>query len=149
MLWDDNPKARQVWFAGDAHRRGRWLPRAPAIGYTARLDNPDGGGARPSTSTPTHDVSIVESADGLMHDSQDGWWKKLYRDQVRFWPPGRTDKPVVHRSVVDRAMNQDNKHDPRYRPWILDLDYETENWVHYENQQWRWHPESPGEEGRP
>ncbi len=82
---------------------------------------------------PKHKVRIQENADGHMHNSRGTWLTKWYRRQRRFWPDGRDDKPVVHRSVLERSKNESNGDDPPYSPWILDHDYEVEEWVRYED----------------
>jgi uncharacterized protein (DUF2235 family) len=76
-----------------------------------------------------HEITIGGDANGHMHNSRnEGWWTKLYRKEVRSWDTERTDKPIVHRSVLERKHNQDNGKTPVYAPWILELDYEIEEY---------------------
>lgn len=72
-----------------------------------------------------HKVEINPDHFGMMHDSRKGV-KKIFRKQVRYWPEKRTDKPVVHPSVLERKENAGNKLDGSYNPWILNIDYEVE-----------------------
>ncbi|MEX0681712.1 MAG: DUF2235 domain-containing protein [Balneolales bacterium] len=82
---------------------------------------------------PGHQLTVREDADGHMHNSRGSWLTKWYRRQVRCWPDGREDKPVVHRSVLYRRLNTANREHPSYHPWILDQDHEVEEWVQYED----------------
>ena len=72
-------------------------------------------------------VSINENVNGHMHNSRGKGWTKLYRKKQRFWDTSRTDKPIVHESVLQRKNNISNKEEPPYKPWILGLEYEVEN----------------------
>lgn len=65
-------------------------------------------------------IALNPDSAGVMHDSRGGWWKKIYRKEVRSWPQKRSDIPVVHQSVLERAGKKD------YQPWILQNDYEVE-----------------------
>ena len=81
-------------------------------------------------------IDIDEDPDGFLHDSRGKGFRKLFRKQVRFWDPQRTDKPVVHASVLERK--KDKKNQPgAYAPWILDLDPDVEPWVPYSEQPWK------------
>lgn len=82
-----------------------------------------------------HKVLIKEAADGHMHDSREGV-ASIYRKKQRQWDSARLGKPVIHESVLQRKLNQDNKESPAYRPWILDLEYDIEPWVRHEQQPW-------------
>jgi len=66
-------------------------------------------------------ISLEADPGGVMHDSRGEWWKKIYRKKVRCWPQKRSDIPVVHESVLQRAESRD------YQPWILDEDYKVEH----------------------
>lgn len=65
-------------------------------------------------------INLEPDTAGVMHDSRDEWWKKIYRKEVRSWPQDRPDIPVVHESVLERAEEME------YQPWILNYDYEVE-----------------------
>ncbi len=81
---------------------------------------------------PDHKVKIAENADGKMHNSREGFIGRLYRRKIRYWPEDRTDRPVVHQSVLSRFGNMRNN----YTPWILKTDYDTETWIKFEDQKW-------------
>lgn len=67
-------------------------------------------------------IVITPKADGIMHDSMQGWWQSIiYKEKVRSWPISRKDKPIIHQTVIDRA---DKIKD--YKPWILGVDHEVE-----------------------
>lgn len=73
-----------------------------------------------------HLISIEGDVNGFMHNSRGGSWTRFYRKQQRFWDPERIDKPIVHKSVLQRSKNESNESGPAYKPWILELDYEVE-----------------------
>lgn len=75
----------------------------------------------------SNSVSINGVANGHMHNSRGEGWTKLYRKKQRFWDSSRTDKPIVHNSVLQRKKNVNNKEGPPYSPWILSLEYDIEN----------------------
>lgn len=76
---------------------------------------------------PSNSVSINGDVNGLMHNSRGEGWTKIYSKKQRFWDTIRTDKPVVHHSVLLRKKNVNNESEPAYKPWILDLEYDVEN----------------------
>ncbi|MFH2092480.1 MAG: DUF2235 domain-containing protein [Pseudomonadota bacterium] len=73
-----------------------------------------------------HSVSINGNVNGHMHNSRGKGWTKLYKRKPRAWDSSRTDKPVVHSSVLQRTKNVDNADAPPYAPWILAIDHEIE-----------------------
>jgi uncharacterized protein (DUF2235 family) len=73
-----------------------------------------------------HTVSIEGNINGFMHNSREGFFGKFYRQKNRFWDSKRTDKPVVHNSVLQRLKNVNNEGNPTYSPWILEAEYEVE-----------------------
>lgn len=75
---------------------------------------------------PSNSVSINGDANGHMHNSRGESWTKFYRKKQRFWDTSRTDKPVIHHSVLSRTKNVNNEDHPPYKPWILEHDYEVE-----------------------
>lgn len=70
--------------------------------------------------------SVHGNVNSYMHNSRGKSWTKLYRKKQRLWDSSRTDKPIVHKSVLQRNKNVSNNDDPPYKPWILELDYEVE-----------------------
>lgn len=76
---------------------------------------------------PTTSVAIEGEINGHMHNSRGKGWTKLFTKKQRFWDSNRTDKPIIHHSVLARNKNVSNKDQPSYKPWILDLEYEVEN----------------------
>lgn len=75
---------------------------------------------------PGNSVSIKGNVNGYMHNSRGKGWTKHYRQKKRFWDSRRTDRPVVHNSVLQRKKNVNNEDDPAYKPWILEIEYEVE-----------------------
>jgi uncharacterized protein (DUF2235 family) len=75
---------------------------------------------------PANSVSIHGDVNGYMHNSRGKGWTKLYPKKQRFWDSNRTDKPIVHKSVLLRNKSVNNKDDSPYKPWILELEYEVE-----------------------
>ena len=73
-----------------------------------------------------HGIKLNKNANGHMHNSRGSFLTGLYRKKQRFWPPGRTDKPIVHKSVLERTKGVNNEDEPPYAPWILKLDPEQE-----------------------
>jgi len=84
---------------------------------------------------PQHKIRLEENANGHMHNSRGSRVTRLYRKMSRTWDSARTDKPVIHQSVLERTHNQMNLDNPRYHPWIIDLDYEIEPWVRFDQFQ--------------
>jgi len=81
-----------------------------------------------------HNVLIQRNVNGKMHNSRESRLSKLYREEERHWNRQRTDKPIVHKTVLERSNNRDNKENPPYTPWILKLDYEVETDEDNENE---------------
>ena len=75
----------------------------------------------------SNSISINGNPNGYMHNSRGEGWTKLFRKKQRFWDSSRTDKPIIHNSVIQRKNNVNNKEESPYKPWILDLKYEIEN----------------------
>ena len=75
----------------------------------------------------SNSISINGDPNGYMHNSRGEGWTKLFRKKQRFWDSSRTDKPIIHNSVIQRKNNVNNKEESPYKPWILDLKYEIEN----------------------
>lgn len=129
---DPDQTIRQVWFCGMHTDVGGGYERQelsdiPLVWLTQQAVN------KGLLIYSRHKVPVMENADGHMHNSRGSRLTKLYRRETRFWPEGRTDKPVVHQSVLERKKNSDNGETPPYRPWILEHDYETEAWTRYED----------------
>jgi uncharacterized protein (DUF2235 family) len=139
VLWESEclayQKIQQVWFAGMHTDVGggyeeQTLSNIPLVWMIQKAIEL---GLR---IYPGHDVKINEDQDGFMHDSRRSLIGKLYRRKQRFWPESRTDKPVVHQSALERKKNQKNENNPKYAPWITQLEYDVEPWKHYKNQNW-------------
>ena len=91
---------------------------------------------------------IYEDAAGVMHDSRGKLTAKPYRKKARSWDAGRSDRPMVHRSVLDRhalelapiERKPDETVHEAYEPWILrDLtpdQYDVEPWKPADSQDW-------------
>jgi uncharacterized protein (DUF2235 family) len=129
LLWDAKTRAyqtmKQVWFAGMHTDVGGGYPR-PALSDIAldwMVKEAEQSGL---LIYPGHDVTTNPDPDGHMHDSRSGFPGFLFRRETRFWPDGRTDKPVVHASVLKRTRNRHNTEQPPYKPWLLDLDTDIE-----------------------
>lgn len=73
-----------------------------------------------------NNISINSDVNGHMHNSRGEGWTKIYRQKRRSWDSSRTDKPIVHSSVLQRTNNVNNNSNPPYKPWILELEYEVE-----------------------
>ncbi len=71
-------------------------------------------------------VPIHGDVNGHMHNSRGKSWTKLYCKKQRCWDTNRRDKPIVHKSVLQRKKNVSNSDNPPYKPWILGLEYEVE-----------------------
>lgn len=88
---------------------------------------------------PEHKVNINPDPNGFMHDSRKGFPNKLYAKKIRTWNTETHGKPVVHESVLLRKLSKQNTNSPPYHPWILDMEYEVEQWP--EDQRNSNHPE--------
>ena len=139
VLWDSKGKdyqsIRQVWFCG-MHSDVGGSYKESELSDIALVWMTEMAVAKGLWIYPDHKVEISENANGHMHDSRSGLTGKLYRRKIRYWPEGRSDKPVVHQSVLDRKKNINNEDAPPYHPWIFDLNHEVEPWKRYENQEW-------------
>jgi len=130
VLWEpeffSDRQARQVWFCG--------MHADVGGGYDEQelSDIPlawmrDKAVAHGLLIYPKHAVRVNGNVNGRMHNSRgQDWEKKLYRQQLRFWPNGRGDKPIIHHSVLNRIKNRDNTENPPYKPWILAWDHDVE-----------------------
>ena len=129
ILWDADvlpyQTIKQVWFCGMHTDVGGgydeqalsdipfvWMKNM-AVNHGLLIYSPDS-------------VSIHGDVNGHMHNSCGKGWTKLYSKKQRFWDSSRTDKPIVHNSVLQRNKNVSNKDNTPYKPWILELEYEVE-----------------------
>ena len=151
-LWDDPPppqnqSMKQVWFVGahsdvgGGYRTGRNLSSIPLVWLMEQAANHD-------LHVRTSLEPIFEDAAGVMHDSRGKLTAKPYRKEARSWDAGRSDRPRVHRSVLDRhglenapiERKPDETVDIKYNPWILrDLSpdqYDVEPWNPANSQDW-------------
>ena len=83
-----------------------------------------------------------------MHDSRGKLTAKPYRKETRSWDGTRSDKPVVHQSVLDRhalehaplQRKPNETVDVAYDPWILSRlspdQYDIEPWTAADSQDW-------------
>ncbi|MDB5986898.1 MAG: Peptidoglycan-binding protein [Nevskia sp.] len=131
VLWDADiepgQSLKQVWFCGMHADVGGGYPEQAlsdiALGWLR--DEAARAGLRiyAQNTVPVH-----PDPDGTLHDSIALWWEKLvYAREPRWWPPERSDVPVVHPSVVARAGAQPSAAHPPYRPWILQRPYTVES----------------------
>lgn len=151
-LWDDPPppqneSMKQVWFVGahsdvgGGYRTGRNLSSIPLVWLMEQAANHD-------LHVRTSLEPIYEDAAGVMHDSRGKLTAKPYRKEARSWDAGRSDRPIVHQSVLDRhalehapiERKPDETVDVAYEPWILtDLtpdQYDVEPWKPADSQDW-------------
>ena len=127
VLWEAEvlpyQKVRQVWFCGMHSDVGGGYEEAQLsdIPLAWMLDAAEKHGLH-----IYRKISIDGDVNGLMHNSRGQGWEKFYPQQRRFWQSGRSDKPVVHHSVLKRIKNSNNEDNPAYKPWILKLEHEVE-----------------------
>lgn len=122
-IWEEDPRVTQVWFPGVHTDVGggyedqaladislKWMiDQLEPLGLLLHRDG------RPA---------LQPDPDGKMHNERNKWYKRLlFRKNVRQWPSGRSDEPVVHPAVVARKMNQQNEAEPEYHPWIKQRPY--------------------------
>ena len=129
ILWDTDvlpyQTIKQVWFCGMHTDVGggydeQALSDIPLVWLQDRAVN------HGLLIYPVNSVSIHGDVNGYMHNSRGKGWTKLYHRKQRFWDSNRTDKPIVHKSVLLRNKSVNNKDDSPYKPWILELEYEVE-----------------------
>ena len=132
LLWDtellDYQTVRQVWFTGmHTDVGGGYLEHGLSdIALVWLTKQAEDCGIKVYAG---HKVEIGEDATDRMHDSRGSGTKKLFRKKVRGWNSSRTDKPIVHDSVMTRVGAGDSlEHNKPYQPWILDIDHDIETW---------------------
>jgi uncharacterized protein (DUF2235 family) len=129
-LWDAEIKQgqimKQVWFCGMHTDVGGGYPEQGLsdITLTWMVNEAQVNGL---IIYKAHTVSIKPDADGLMHDSRGSFFAKFYRQKARSWDAQRHGKLVAHQSVLERTLNEQNKEDPPYAPWILAQAYDVES----------------------
>lgn len=128
MLWDeetlDYQKIEQVWFCG-AHTDvggGYNVANLSDISLQWMRDRAVEHGM---IIYPRHRVDTQPEVNGKIHNPREGIWQYIYQPKIRFWPPERTDKPVLHPSVLERKLGPDNTDQTDYQPWIKELEYEV------------------------
>jgi uncharacterized protein (DUF2235 family) len=140
VLWDADvdesyQTLRQVWFAGmHSDVGGGYAERGLsdiALAWLMRQVVAEGLRIHPE-----HRVEIDEDYEQAGHDSRGKGPAKFFRRQVRAWDPARADQPVVHESVLRRAASQSLPGGEQYRPWILDVDHEVDNWQRLDEVPW-------------
>ena len=129
ILWDTDTSAhqniKQVWFCGMHTDVGGGYDEQELsdIPFLWMKDMAVNHGLR---IYPSASFSINADVNGQMHNSRGKGPTKLYRKKQRFWDSKRTDKPIVHKSVLQRKKGVNNEDDPPYKPWILELEHEVE-----------------------
>jgi len=148
VLWDAQVQPgqtlRQVWFAGmHTDVGGGYEDRGLSdITLTWLVDQGIRHGMRVY---PKHRVTIEPDPAGRMHDSRGTPLQKLFRRQVRSWPDGRDDRPVIHDSVLQRISANGSPAGDRPEPrWILALDPEVEAWMPHDPARWEVDVSEPG-----
>lgn len=150
VLWDpieDEPESadgereplacetmRQVWFAGMHTDVGGGYPRQqlsdiPLVWLTQMAVE------RGLLIYPENRVEIEEDPNGWMHDSRAGA-KRVYRRRPRRWDGTRSDRPVLHASVLARTRGVRNGEDPPYACWLDEHTPEVEPWIPFREQRW-------------
>lgn len=143
VLWDAetihteklDQKLLQVWFLGMHTDVGGGYPKSDLSDITLvwMLEKAIHHGL---LTYKYHKIKIKEDANGHMHNSRKGGYSRFFKKKLRFWPAGRTDKFIIHESVLKRINNTNNENEPSYKSWIADLDHEVEPWNKYEKQTW-------------
>jgi hypothetical protein len=65
-------------------------------------------------------AQINPDPNGIMHNSRSTVLTALlYQRKVRKWNMETHGSPIIHKSVLERTFNKDNKPSPKYTPWIL------------------------------
>lgn len=129
-LWEtevsQDQSMKQVWFCGMHTDVGGGYPEQGLADITLTWmvrEAKENGLAIYSD----HDVSINPNPDGIMHDSRGGFLTQFYRKKTRTWDASSHGKPVVYQSVLDRTLNEQNRKDPPYKPWILSQAHDVES----------------------
>ena len=132
VLWDpeclDDQSVHQVWFTGMHTDVGGGYSEhgLSDISLTWLMEQAVMSGIR---IYPKHEVEITQDATDEMHDSRGKGMKKLFRRDPRSWDAGRSDTPIVHRSVEVRIdAGSSLPHNDEYQPWIVDIEHSTEPW---------------------
>lgn len=125
---------RQVWFAGMHTDVGGGYPRQqlsdiPLVWLTQMAVE------RGLHIYPDNRVAIEEDPNGWMHDSRSGA-KQFYRRRPRAWDRTRTDRPVVHASVLARTRGITNVDEPAYACWLNEHAPDVEPWIPFGEQRW-------------
>ena len=132
LLWEskktDYQQIKQVWFSGvhtdiGGGYKEQELSDIPLIWMTRYAES------HGLILYPKHNVMIKQDIQGTMHDSLKGLVGRIYRKKVRSWNIKTHGKPIIHESVLQRKLNQDNTKVPAYSPWILKFDYDVEPWI--------------------
>ena len=126
IIWNaelkDHQTMEQVWFAG-VHTDvggGYAEQQLSDISFEWMLGKAQPNGLRIFAK---HNVEINPDVDGTMHDPFDGAmpWRRLERS----WDSEAYGKPKVHKSIVDRSLNSQNKPNSKYDPWILKIPHDV------------------------
>jgi uncharacterized protein (DUF2235 family) len=145
VLWDPEidesyQTLRQVWFAGmHSDVGGGYAERGLsdiALLWLTRHAITEGLLVRNE-----HGVEVSEDCDQAAHDSRSKGLATLFRRQVRAWDPARSDQPILHESGRYRAESHELAGGERYRPWILDVDHDVDEWRRHDDAPLGHHPE--------
>lgn len=63
-------------------------------------------------------LSAAVNVNGMMHNEQKGLLGKLYSRRQRAWNEETHGPLIIHSSVLQRLLNNDNADDPQYSPWV-------------------------------
>lgn len=94
------------WMVKNAHAHGLRL-------YLRKLDQ--------------RNFKVQPDPNDALHNSRAGA-AKLFSEAQRSWDEEKFGKIVIHESVLQRKLNENNEKTPSYKPWVLDHKYEVEPW---------------------
>lgn len=130
ILWDAEASSyqtiKQVWFCGMHTDVGGGYNK-PELSNISLLWMRNMATQLGLRLYPSQPIPIDGNSNGHMHNSRGSILTKIYREEERSWDNSRSDKPIVHSSVLLRTRNINNEKHPPYQPWILNLDYEVED----------------------
>ena len=126
IIWNpeikDYQKMEQVWFAG-VHTDvggGYEEQKLSDISLEWMIGKAQPCGLRIYTK---NNVKFDSDVNGTMHDPFHGAmpWRRLERS----WDSKAYGKPKVHNSVVNRSLNNQNKANSKYDPWIFKIPHDV------------------------
>jgi len=120
-----NQSLKQVWFSG-MHTDVGGGYKSSALSDTSLEWMMKNAKSHGLLINERHGVCLVPNFDGWMEDSRSGV-SRLYARKRRGWDSETHGNPQIHKSVLERRLNRNNKASPPYSPWILNSDYEVEH----------------------